>query len=161
MQALANQYIHKSSSYNTSVFYQGLLHLIDMPRISRTNILVAESPVIHALSDVAKQAVSKINKFSSLQANWDGYGAVVPTKNVIDAAINFIRETDKRGLAAFFVAPGPNGEILVEFQNGDRSVEMYFYVDSLADYAFFDDDELVEEQNFDENVIDKIAEFIG
>ena len=146
MEALVEQRIHKSGSRSTSIFYEQITSPGHHYALGRTNILVWEPTVIHQLSEDAINAISKLQGFAQLAPNWDSYGAAAPTAQVIKRAEKFIREIDKQGITVYFVAPGPNGEILVEFQKGRRSAEVYFHPDQLANFALFEEDELVDEQ---------------
>ncbi|QQS28036.1 MAG: hypothetical protein IPM47_14305 [Sphingobacteriales bacterium] len=67
-----------------------------------------------------------IKSYSSLQLNWDTYNAVPPSKQAIQKAITFILWLSEYNIDVFFVAPTPNGEILVEIKEGNANVEIEF-----------------------------------
>ena len=68
----------------------------------------------------------RLNCISSLNDCWDGYGAIVPSKTVIDNALNFLKEIDKRGLSFLLdeedIVPTPYGTIDIDFMNDTDGV---------------------------------------
>lgn len=78
------------------------------------------------ISESNQNAINLIKSYSSLQLNWDTYNAVPPSKQAIQKAITFILWLSEYNIDVFFVAPTPNGEILVEIKEGNANVEIEF-----------------------------------
>jgi hypothetical protein len=59
-----------------------------------------------------------------LKANWGCEDALAPSKSAIKKAEKLIQTLD---FAVFQVAPGPNGEIMIDLRENGKSVEILFY----------------------------------
>jgi len=118
--------------------------------IRKTDELAAET----------KDILEKIKSFTRLHENWDGYGAAPPSKVAAQNAYRFVKQLAKLQVPVFFTAPGPDGEILVELQDGDKSVEVTFEPDGSASYAQFLGTDCVSEDAFNDQAIDKLAQWI-
>lgn len=78
---------------------------------------------------VSEQALFEINKlysFLMLPENWDSYNAAKPSKTAVENAIDFIFRLAQRQQFPFFIAPSPNGDILVELKAGNVILEFVF-----------------------------------
>jgi hypothetical protein len=80
-------------------------------------------------SDVTRpeilEALRRLEEISSLQKDWDSYGAEAPAKAAIFAGRRFIASLDRLQKAApFFVAPIPDGGIQMEWQGQDVALEV-------------------------------------
>ncbi len=82
------------------------------------------------LSDGNINAINLIKSYASLPNNWDSYNAIRPSNQAIQKAITFILWLSEYNVEVFFVAPSPNGEILVEIKEGDSNLEFEFSNDS-------------------------------
>lgn len=71
-------------------------------------------------------AIDLIKSYASLLSNWDSYNATPPSKQAIQKAITFILWLSEYNIDVFFVAPTPNGEILVEIKEGNSNIEFEF-----------------------------------
>ena len=98
----------------------------DRISFANTTRVMYLSFVSFSLTEGAKQIVNKINSFKELHENWDGHGAIPPSVDVIDDAISFVRKADKNLLPFYFAAPGPNGELAIEFRKADKEAAVYF-----------------------------------
>lgn len=111
-------------------------HGINEPAIdSNLNLIASGSTRIDTfqylpeLSPKAKELLLKIYRFKELPNNWDENGAMPPNDDIINMASFFLRIADEYDLPLYFTAPGPNGEIVLEFKSKDRSAEVYFEED--------------------------------
>ena len=95
--------------------------------------------------------ISKIKSFEHLKPNWDSYGAIPPSGDTVEKAVAFIRRADSNLLPVYFVAPGPNGEIVVEFRNGNREASVYFNPDGSDDVILSEGNEVLSEGTLDED----------
>lgn len=89
-----------------------------------SNFLVYSSRMI--LPENSRNFIGRILSFKDLPENWDGYGAVKVNENAVSNAIDFIHKIAVYDNPIYFVTPGPNGEVLVELKNEERSAEIYF-----------------------------------
>lgn len=78
------------------------------------------------LSAASNEILKKLYQFKDLKDNWDGAGAIPPQTEAVENATRFLIEMDEIELPAYFVAPGPKGEILLEYKNENHSAEVYF-----------------------------------
>lgn len=69
-----------------------------------------------------EKVMLELDSFHELKENWDSYGAPVPKAMVIVEARRFVQSMDRSGLEPYFVSPGPNGEVMVEYRT-DEGVE--------------------------------------
>jgi hypothetical protein len=120
-----------------SIIYQ--MHDI---KSSTIFVTIGETP---EMSFSIRKAINKIKSYSDLENNWDGYGAVKPADLTINNAINFLRKADEDGLEVYFVAPGPNGEIVIEFKRGNLEAEVYFDEDDAGQVLIYNGDNCVVE----------------
>jgi hypothetical protein len=81
------------------------------------------------LSEGAVQIITKLQSYKLLLPNWDGNGAIAPPEDVVDKVISFVHKAEKNLLPFYFVAPGPNGEIVIEFKRMNREASVYFNAD--------------------------------
>lgn len=113
------------------------------------------------LSDDAREMLSKIRSFSSLNSSWDSYGAEPPSTVAVGNAFSFVRAIDRKREPVYFTAPGPNGEILVELKRGNRSVEITFEPDGTSTYAKFLGDDCVEENTFENQATSQLTDWLS
>ncbi|MBI4640174.1 MAG: hypothetical protein HY731_05740 [Candidatus Tectomicrobia bacterium] len=99
--------------------------------------------------------------FLQLKENWDSYGAEPPSKIAIEHAFSFVKTLDRQGLPVFFTAPGPNGEVLVELKQNDKSVEVTFESDGTASYAKFEGVACLEEGTLTDQILPDLAAWLS
>ncbi len=75
--------------------------------------------------------------------NWDGNGAAAPSEKVLNVAINFLTSADEYDLPVYFTAPGPNGEIVLEYKNGKNTAEIFFEEDNIPEMILYTEKEQV------------------
>ncbi|WP_373551521.1 hypothetical protein [Haliscomenobacter sp.] len=94
---------------------------------------------------------SKLLGFKNLKKDWDSYGAAAPDLNAINNAIEFVNKAYELNLPIYFVAPGVNGEVMIEFKAGDdKAAEIYFNPDNSTEMLLF-----VGDDGFFEGTLDK------
>jgi hypothetical protein len=84
---------------------------------------------INNTSEKAQEFLRKLSRFSKLPQNWDNEGAAPPEEKIISTASDFISQMDEFELPLYFVAPGPNGEIYLEYRSGNNTAEIFFNED--------------------------------
>jgi hypothetical protein len=112
------------------------------------------------LTTAAKDIVSKINQFKTLKENWDSYGALPTSLNAINGAINFVRMADRNLLPFYFTAPGPNGELVIEFRRGHKEAAAYFNPDSTTELILSENNQTILEGSVEANYRD-LLQFIN
>lgn len=106
------------------------------------------------LSDSAKQFITKLNSFKSLETNWDSYGAQPPSEENVNQAISFVAKADKNLLPLYFVAPGPNGELVLEFRKGNKEASAYINPDGSTELILNEGNHYVLEGTMEDNYKD-------
>jgi len=112
---------------NTSMFASGSIQI-------QTQCYIPE------LSSKAKATLHRLYSFKQLKLNWDGNGALVPEEEVIQTAANFLFLLDEYDLPIYFTAPGPNGEIVLEYKNDQNSAEVFFERDNFSEMLLYNGD---------------------
>ncbi|MGA2408514.1 MAG: hypothetical protein ABSF81_17450 [Bacteroidales bacterium] len=123
-----------------------------------SNFLVYSSRMV--LPDNSRNFIGRILSFKDLPENWDGYGAAKANKNAVSNAIDFIHKIAVYDNPIYFVAPGPNGEILIELKNEERSVEIYFSDDESDEVILIGNGKTVFEGSVSKD-FNKIISFIS
>jgi hypothetical protein len=108
--------------------------------IASGSIQVQTQQYIPELSSKAKAVLHRLYSFKQLKLNWNGNGALVPEEEVIKAATNFLFLLDEYDLPIYFTAPGPNGEIVLEYKNGQNSAEIFFESDNFSEMLLYNGD---------------------
>lgn len=107
-----------------------------------------------SFSEEAKQIITRLKGFKALEENWDSYGAIPPNQQIIDNAIRFVKKADKNLLPFFFAAPGPNGELVVEFKKGNKEAAAYFNPEGTTELILSENNNVQFEGSLEENYRD-------
>lgn len=78
------------------------------------------------LTDTTLFEIIKLYSFLQLPENWDSYNAAKPSKVAVENAIDFTLRLGQRGQLPFFMAPTPNGDILIELKDNNVTLEILF-----------------------------------
>lgn len=116
--------------------------------------------VYSTLSNSAKEILEKLQTYKSLNPNWDSYGALPPPVKNVDRAISFVKQADKNLLPFYFTAPGPNGEIVLEFKEGNREASIYFNPDGTTELILNEGDNFILEGTLETNYKD-LLQFVN
>jgi hypothetical protein len=112
-------------------------------------------PYLPTPSPKAKEFLKKLKAYKNLPDNWDGDEGVPPEENNIRKAASFILETDELDLPFYFIAPGPNGEIVIEYKNGTRTAEIFLNENEKDEMILYKDKEQVFADSIDIGVLIK------
>lgn len=82
------------------------------------------------VSENNSRAIGTINSYKTLKNNWDGYGALSPSDKTITKTVTFILKLSEYDVEVFFVAPTPDGDILVETKFENAALEFELASDS-------------------------------
>jgi hypothetical protein len=157
MQASSNLTLEFEPETSSSVWTQNNLRSFGRTSIGANATLIGVlfySPTFTPLSDSAKQFIAKLQSFKSLEPNWDSNGALPPSKESVDLAISFITKADKNLLPLYFVAPGPNGELVIEYRKGNKEAFAYINPDGSTELILNEGDNFVLEGTVDKNYKD-------
>lgn len=91
----------------------------------------------------AKDMIMRLEQMRNLKDNWNSYGAEVPSPAAIKYALKFIVDNIQYGLPYYFVAPGVNGEVMIELKEGDRVAEIFFWEDNSTELLLLDKEQVV------------------
>lgn len=91
-----------------------------------------------------KKFLDKLDSFKTLGSNWNGYQAEKPLSEAIIYSAKFANLLESLNQEIYFVAPSPDGKILIELQHNEKSIE--FYVSGENDIEYL----LVNEKNNEE-----------
>jgi len=127
---------------------------LESPSIGKGSTVVVYIPLSAPLSSNAKKHFTKLESFINLEENWDSYGANPVSPSSIYDALKFICFADYNSWQVYFVAPGKNGDVLVELkvQNG-LAAEIYFNPDHSKELLIFQEDDCLYEGEFDPKVL--------
>lgn len=86
------------------------------------------------VSKRGREALFRLDRFRELRPNWDSYNAAVLSKAALEAAERFIIRLDRKGIPPYFVSPGPNGDVLVQYKcDNGHEAEIWFEKDGSSD----------------------------
>ncbi len=103
--------------------------------------------------------LQKLSRLAALKENWDSYGAETPSAEAVQAATDFIVGHFTLDLPFYFIAPGVNGEIMLEMSRGNKAAEIYFNADGSAEVLMFENDEVYREGALEDNFTELINFF--
>jgi type I restriction enzyme S subunit len=106
------------------------------------------------LSSPTKQFITKLESFKSLEPNWDSYGAQPPSSKTVETAISFVKKADKNELPLYFVAPGPNGELVIKFRKGKKEASAFINPDGSTELILNEGNNYVLEGTLEDNYKD-------
>ena len=157
MPALSNLVLDHDTEVNSSVSTTDYYSPIFGNRKSAVTSATRIGIVFFELSNPTKQFITKLHSFKSLEQNWDSYGAQPPSNNSVEAAISFVKKADKNDLPLYFVAPGPNGELVIEFRKGNKEASAFINPDGSTELVLNEGNNYVLEGTLEENYKDLLA----
>lgn len=147
MEALIKQQTVSTSYGDTgsSITFKSLSDFWSIKDIS--TIFFDETTFTHEIS----QFLQKLDRIEELEENWNGYNAAPPSKDAIQNARDFIINNSYLALPFYFISPGINGEVMLEFSYENRAAEIYFKSDGTAELILFKNDDAFLEGSLLEN----------
>lgn len=145
---------------DNSNFMWSSINIFHFPKFWENSLIIQADNILHRISLTAVRQIAKVSSFANLKENWDSYGAVVPKDIAISNANDFIYQMDSIGLHPYFVAPGKNGEVMIEFKNENRAAEIYFNPDGTNELLLFTNNEVIFEGSIEQSR-DRLFEFIN
>ncbi len=100
-----------------------------------------------------------LEEFKKLNENWDRDGALAPDSMAIRSAEMLVKQLQLTGQKVFHVAPGPQGEIMIDLRKEDRSVEILFYADKMR-YVLFPKQGSAKQSEYKSDDLPKILKWL-
>jgi len=79
--------------------------------------------------------INQLNDFALLEENWDSYGAIRTSENVIEKAISVVKNLYLKNIFIYYTAPSPSGDILLELKNQNKTIEIEISPESDITYT--------------------------
>ncbi|MBO9658914.1 MAG: hypothetical protein J7527_08810 [Chitinophagaceae bacterium] len=102
-----------------------------------------------------------IEEIRGLRDNWDGDSALAPYPGVIEAAKEMINFTTDAGHEASNIAPGPAGEIMLDFRCREKMLEIIIYPDKIKFVQFSSSEQPVQGLVSPDLSIEKLLGWLG
>ena len=112
------------------------------------------------LSYTNRLEIQKVKSFSELGKNWDSYDAEEISSEVINKAIDLIKEIDTFEEEVYFSSPGPNGEVMVQIKKEEKEVELIVYQNKLK-YVTFNKNNFEKQGEFSSKILAEIVEWLN
>jgi hypothetical protein len=107
-----------------------------------------------------QRELSLLDEFENLKDNWDGELSKAPSFNSILKARFILKILQATGQKVFHVAPGPNGEIMIDIRKNNKSIELLFYND-MVKYVTFPADESPVQGIFELNILPELLQWLN
>lgn len=103
-----------------------------------------------------------LEEFKFLEDNWDEEGAMAPDSIAVLQTTYISQWLEKGGQSIYNVAPGPNGEVMLDLRNikGTRSVELIFYSNKSIS-VFYPETDIPRQENFSNEELPAILEWLN
>jgi hypothetical protein len=105
-------------------------------------------------------ALRLLEEYSYLKDNWDEDDALKPNMNAIQLASKLVKDLELAKEKVFHVAPGPNGEIMVDIRKNKKSVEIIFYPTKVC-FVKFPIEGIPEQGIYDESNLKKLLNWLN
>ena len=99
------------------------------------------------------QAIYTIKSYSELKNNWDSYNGLRTSPIAIQKAISFILWLSEYQIDVFYVAPSPDGDVLVEIKEGNANLEFEFTADNHDNICASEEAEFVQSAQLNETTL--------
>ena len=143
MQALVNE---PAASYGQSTTAPNISSFFSLGQHS--SIYLSKQS---GFSDRIAEMIQKLNRIKQLSKNWDSYRADAPSPVALANAQSFLIDNHDLALPFYFLAPGVNGEVMIEFKQETKAAELYFLPDGENEFVLFEEDEVFLEANLNDN----------
>lgn len=109
--------------------------------------------------DLNARALRLLEDFKTLRDNWDGDDARAPDAGAVRQAENLVHQLQRIGQRVYHVAPGPNGEVLVDLREKGKSAEILFYP-AKKRYVLFPAEGHPKQGEYDASALKNILEWL-
>lgn len=101
-----------------------------------------------------------LNSMELLGDNWDEDDAIAPNPSCLKLTKDIVSRMNEIGQSIYQVAPGPNGEIMLDFRNGGKSFELLFYPDKKI-WCTFGDTSYPRQGDFTDDSLSKLLDWLN
>ncbi len=109
--------------------------------------------------DLNARVLRLLEDFKTLKDNWDGDDAMVPDAEAVRQAESLVRQLQRTGQRVYHVAPGPNGEIMVDLREKSKSAEILFYPTKKR-YVLFPSEGQPKQGEYDSSALKNILKWL-
>lgn len=102
-----------------------------------------------------------IEDIRGLRNNWDGDSSLAPYSVVIEAAKEVINFATDAGQEVYTIAPGPAGEIMLDFRCREKMLEIIIYPDKIKFVQFSSSEQPVQSLVAPDLSIEKLLLWLG
>lgn len=157
MQALINSYTPQVVIVLTMPTVD-FIDFSEQPKITMSSTTVSSSKD----SGLNIRIHKLLEEFRNLENNWDNDEALAPSTEALKHAEFLTKVLDKHGQPIFHTAPGPNGEVMMDLRNKDktRSVEIIFYP-TRSTAVFYPNQDQPYQKDFDFKLLSEILEWLN
>ena len=106
-----------------------------------------------------ERALRLLDEFKMLPENWDEDGAKAPSRKAIQMAESLVLLLQQTGQKVYHVAPGPQGDVMVDLRENGESVEILFYPDKMR-YVYFPQEGNPEQGEYQPDLLPQILEWL-
>jgi len=99
------------------------------------------------------QAINTVRNYITLQNNWDSYNGSKTSPIAIQKAISFILWLSEFNIDVFYVAPSPDGDVLVEIKRREANLEFEFTADNSDNICATENGEFVQDAELNETTL--------
>jgi hypothetical protein len=156
MQALIDNY----TTFNQNVSGSAYTTVQEIPKGNRPVASIVFPTDVNFLPNLNEREILLLQEYKLLKNNWDGDDAKAPGEFPIKIAEFLIKSLQSAGQKVFHVAPGPNGEILVDLRNNSKSIELLFY-EAKSKFVLFSDKEEPQQGPFELNMLPKLLKWLN
>ena len=86
-------------------------------------------------SDAYSQVFKELNSYKDLKTNWDGYGGIRPTDEIINSTKKFLEKLKENKILTPSIMVAGSGEIAIFWESKDSYIEVNF--DTQEQFSFF------------------------
>lgn len=99
------------------------------------------------------EAINTIRNYVYLRNNWDTYNGAKTSIIAIQKAISFILWLSDYNIDVFYVAPSPDGDVMVEIKNNSANLEFEFTEDNSDNVCATENGEFIQSAQLNETTL--------
>lgn len=103
----------------------------------------------------------RIRQLHTLQDNWDGEGAVAPSRSLIFRALRMVGDIDHNGVNVRYCSLGPEGEISLEMKQESRELEIILYDDGGDTYVQYENRVSIDDGDFEKQMLSPLLQWLN
>ncbi len=85
--------------------------------------------------DSYSEVIKELNSYKDLKTNWDGYGGIRPTDEIINSTKKFLEKLKENKILTPSIMVAGSGEIAIFWESKDSYIEVNF--DTQEQFSFF------------------------